>query len=68
MVLVDEPFPFLRERVGILLGAVRGFRAEGRAVLLVDPASRAWPLVDRVLAMYLGEHVAEGTAEEVMQQ
>ncbi|HKT90778.1 MAG TPA: ATP-binding cassette domain-containing protein, partial [Paraburkholderia sp.] len=43
-------------------------RAEGRAVLLVDHNVKSLSaLADRVLAMYLGEHVAEGTAEEVMQ-
>ena len=46
---------------------IRGFRAEGRAVLLVDHNVKSLAaLADRVLAMYLGEYVAEGTAEEVM--
>jgi branched-chain amino acid transport system ATP-binding protein len=46
---------------------IREFRDEGRAVLLVDHNVRSVAaLVDRALAMYLGERIAEGTAEEVM--
>nr|HET7859857.1 ATP-binding cassette domain-containing protein [Caldimonas sp.] len=46
---------------------IREFREEGRAVLLVDHNVKSVAaLVDRVLAMYLGERIAEGTAAEVM--
>jgi len=46
---------------------IDGFRKDGRAVLLVDHNVKSVAaLVDRVLAMYLGEHIAEGTADEVM--
>ena len=42
-------------------------RDDGRAVLLVDHNVKSVArLVDRVLAMYVGERIAEGTAEEVM--
>src|SRR6202051_3954166 len=69
VVLVDEPFAGLNAVESESFAAlIRGFRAEGRAVLLVDHNVKSLAaLVDRVLAMYLGEHVAEGTAEEVMQ-
>ncbi len=67
VVLVDEPF------AGLTSGEVRsfseliaGFRAHGHAVLLVDHNVKSVAaLVDRVFAMYLGERIAEGTAEEV---
>jgi ABC-type branched-subunit amino acid transport system ATPase component len=69
VVLVDEPFAGLTaSEVGIFSDLIRGFREEGRAVLLVDHNVKGVAaLVDRVLAMYLGERVAEGTADEVMQ-
>lgn len=68
VVLVDEPFAGLTANESESFAAlIRGFRAEGRAVLLVDHNVKSMAaLADRVLAMYLGEHVAEGTAEEVM--
>lgn len=68
VVLVDEPFAGLTAAESEVFAAlIRGFRAEGRAVLLVDHNVKSLAaLADRVLAMYLGEHVAEGTAEEVM--
>ena len=68
VVLVDEPFAGLTAaEVGAFADLIRGFRDEGRAVLLVDHNVKSVAaLVDRVLAMYLGEYVAEGTAEEVM--
>jgi ABC-type branched-subunit amino acid transport system ATPase component len=68
VVLVDEPF------AGLTAGEVKdfsdlicGFRDEGRAVLLVDHNVKSVAaMVDRVMALYLGETIAEGTAEEVM--
>ncbi len=42
-------------------------RDDGRAVLLVDHNVKSVArLVDRVIAMYVGERIAEGTADEVM--
>ena len=71
VVLVDEPFAGLtrrRDRVPSPTSS-RGFRDEGRAVLLVDHNVKSVAaLVDRVLAMYLGERIAEGTADEVMRE
>ncbi|MEX3686998.1 ATP-binding cassette domain-containing protein [Paraburkholderia sp. BR14263] len=69
VVLVDEPFAGLTVAESEAFSElIRGFRAEGCAVLLVDHNVKSLSaLADRVLAMYLGEHVAEGTAEEVMQ-
>ncbi|MEI5996113.1 ATP-binding cassette domain-containing protein [Paraburkholderia bengalensis] len=68
VVLVDEPFAGLTvAESGAFSELIRGFRAEGRAVLLVDHNVKSLAaLADRVLAMYLGEHIAEGTAEDVM--
>ena len=68
VVLVDEPFAGLTSaEVTDFSELIASFRAEGHAVLLVDHNVKGVAaLVDRVLAMYLGEHVAEGTADEVM--
>jgi branched-chain amino acid transport system ATP-binding protein len=68
LVLVDEPFAGLTgSEVGAFSDLIRAFRAEGRAVLLVDHNVKSVAaLVDRAVAMYLGERIAEGTAAEVM--
>ena len=68
VVLIDEPFAGLTvAEVAALSELIRRLRDEGRAVLLVDHNVKSVAaLADRVLAMYLGEHVAEGTADEVM--
>jgi branched-chain amino acid transport system ATP-binding protein len=68
VVLVDEPFAGLTSgEVGAFSDLIAGFRAEGRAVLLVDHNVKSVAaLVDRALAMYLGEPIAEGTADAVM--
>ena len=68
VVLIDEPFAGLTAaEVGAFSQLIHGLREEGRAVLLVDHNVKSVAaLVDRVLAMYLGEGVAEGTAESVM--
>ncbi len=68
VVLVDEPFAGLTPaEVATFSGLIDGFRREGRAVLLVDHNVKSVAaLVDRVLAMYLGEWIAEGTADQVM--
>ncbi len=68
VVLVDEPFAGLTSgEVADFSELIGSFRAQGHAVLLVDHNVKSVAaLVDRVLAMYLGEQVAEGTADEVM--
>jgi ABC-type branched-subunit amino acid transport system ATPase component len=68
VVLVDEPFAGLTAaEVGAFSALIDGFRRDGRAVLLVDHNVKGVAaLVDRVLAMYLGERIAEGSAETVM--
>ncbi len=68
MVLVDEPFAGLTlTEVGTFSELIRSFRDEGRAVLLVDHNVKSVAaLVDRVLAMYLGEEIVTGRADEVM--
>jgi ABC-type branched-subunit amino acid transport system ATPase component len=67
VVLVDEPFAGLTSgEVAAFSELIAGFRDEGRAVLLVDHNVKSVAaLVDRVFAMYLGERIAEGTAEQV---
>ena len=68
LVLVDEPF------AGLTAGEVRdfseliaSFRHDGHAVLLVDHNVKGIAaLVDRAIAMYLGEYVAGGSAQEVL--
>jgi branched-chain amino acid transport system ATP-binding protein len=68
VVLVDEPFAGLTaSETQQFANLIRGFREEGRAVLLVDHNVKGVAaLVDRAIALYLGERIAEGTAEEVM--
>ena len=68
VVLVDEPFAGLTAgEVADFSALIDDFRRDGRAVLLVDHNVKSVAaLVDRVMAMYLGQHIAEGTAEEVM--
>jgi ABC-type branched-subunit amino acid transport system ATPase component len=68
VVLVDEPFAGLTAaEVADFSALIATFRAEGHAVLLVDHNVKGVAaLVDRVFAMYLGNRVAEGSAEEVM--
>jgi len=68
VVLVDEPFAGLTQaEVADFSRLIDGFREAGHAVLLVDHNVKSVAaLVDRVLAMYLGQTIAEGTADEVM--
>jgi branched-chain amino acid transport system ATP-binding protein len=68
VVLVDEPFAGLTLAESAPFSElIRSFRDEGRAVLLVDHNVKSVAaLVDRVLAMYLGEQIAPARAEEVM--
>ncbi|HMN73647.1 MAG TPA: ATP-binding cassette domain-containing protein [Rhodoblastus sp.] len=68
LVLVDEPFAGLTaSEVADFSALIREFRDEGAAVLLVDHNVKSVSaLVDRALAMYLGEWIAEGTPAEVM--
>jgi ABC-type branched-subunit amino acid transport system ATPase component len=68
VVLVDEPFAGLTApEVADFSNLIASFREEGHAVLLVDHNVRGVAaLSDRVLAMYLGEFITEGSAEDVM--
>jgi ABC-type branched-subunit amino acid transport system ATPase component len=67
VVLVDEPFAGLTSgEVDAFAQLIADFRSDGRAVLLVDHNVKSIAaLADRVFAMYLGERIAEGTADEV---
>jgi branched-chain amino acid transport system ATP-binding protein len=69
VVLIDEPFAGLTPtEIKTLSDLIRTLRDEGRAVLLVDHSVKSVAaLADRVIAMYLGERIAEGRADEVMQ-
>jgi branched-chain amino acid transport system ATP-binding protein len=69
VVLIDEPFAGLTTtEIRVFSDLIRTLRDEGRAVLLVDHSVKSVAaLADRVIAMYLGEHIAEGSADEVMQ-
>jgi len=68
VVLVDEPFAGLTGgEVKDFSDLIVSFRDEGRAVLLVDHNVKSVAaMVDRVLALYLGETIAQGSAAEVM--
>jgi len=68
VLLIDEPFAGLTStETAAFSDLICELRDDGRAVLLVDHNVKSVArLVDRVLAMYIGERIAEGTAEEVM--
>jgi branched-chain amino acid transport system ATP-binding protein len=68
VVLIDEPFAGLTAaEIKVFSDLIRTLRDEGRAVLLVDHSVKSVAaLADRVIAMYLGERIAEGSADEVM--
>jgi branched-chain amino acid transport system ATP-binding protein len=68
VVLVDEPFAGLTSReTAAFARLITELRNDGRAVLLVDHNVKSVSaLVDRVLAMVVGERIAEGSADEVM--
>jgi branched-chain amino acid transport system ATP-binding protein len=68
VLLIDEPFAGLTSaETAAFSDLICELRDDGRAVLLVDHNVKSVSrLVDRVLAMYVGERIAEGSAEEVM--
>jgi branched-chain amino acid transport system ATP-binding protein len=68
VLLIDEPFAGLTSaETGAFSELICELRDDGRAILLVDHNVKSVSrLVDRVLAMYVGERIAEGTADEVM--
>ena len=68
VLLIDEPFAGLTStETGAFSDLICELRDDGRAVLLVDHNVKSVSrLVDRVIAMYVGERIAEGSAEEVM--
>ena len=68
VLLIDEPFAGLTSKeTAAFSDLICELRDDGRAVLLVDHNVKSVArLVDRVLAMYVGERIAEGTADEVM--
>ncbi|HXT07713.1 MAG TPA: ATP-binding cassette domain-containing protein [Roseiarcus sp.] len=68
VVLVDEPFAGLTSReTAAFAELIAEMRRDGRAVLIVDHNVRSISsLADRVFAMYVGERIAEGSPEAVM--
>jgi branched-chain amino acid transport system ATP-binding protein len=68
VLLIDEPFAGLTPtETAAFSDLICELRDGGRAVLLVDHNVKSVAkLVDRVLAMYVGERIAEGSADEVM--
>jgi branched-chain amino acid transport system ATP-binding protein len=68
VLLIDEPFAGLTPKeTAAFSDLICELRDDGRAVLLVDHNVKSVArLVDRVIAMYVGERIAEGTSEEVM--
>jgi branched-chain amino acid transport system ATP-binding protein len=68
VVLIDEPFAGLTlAEIDTFSELIRALSSEDRAVLLVDHSVKSIAaLANRVLAMYLGEPVAEGKPDDVM--
>jgi branched-chain amino acid transport system ATP-binding protein len=68
VLLIDEPFAGLTSKeTAAFSDLICELRDDDRAVLLVDHNVKSVArLVDRVLAMYVGERIAEGSADEVM--
>jgi branched-chain amino acid transport system ATP-binding protein len=68
VLLIDEPFAGLTSKeTAAFSDLICELRDDGRAVLLVDHNVKSVArLVDRVLAMHVGERIAEGSADEVM--
>jgi ABC-type branched-subunit amino acid transport system ATPase component len=68
VLLVDEPFAGLtQQETAAFSELIAQLRDAGHAILLVDHNVKSVSrLVDRVLAMYVGERIAEGSADEVM--
>src|SRR6202142_3595114 len=68
VLLIDEPFAGLTSKeTAAFSDLICELRDDGRAVLPVDHNVKSVArLVDRVLAMYVGERIAEGRADEGM--
>jgi branched-chain amino acid transport system ATP-binding protein len=68
VLLIDEPFAGLTAKeTSAFSELICELRDDSRAVLLVDHNVKSVArMVDRVIAMYVGERIAEGSADEVM--
>jgi branched-chain amino acid transport system ATP-binding protein len=68
VLLIDEPFAGLTQKeTAAFSDLIAELRDAGHAILLVDHNVKSVArLVDRVLAMYVGEPIAHGSADEVM--
>jgi branched-chain amino acid transport system ATP-binding protein len=69
VVLIDEPFAGLTAReTASFATLIAEMRNDGRAVLIVDHNVKSISgLVDRIYAMHVGERIAEGAVQEVME-
>ena len=69
VVLIDEPFAGLTAReTASIATLIAEMRDDGRAVLIVDHNVKGISaLVDRIFAMHVGERIAEGAVQEVME-
>jgi len=67
LLLLDEPFGGVdRPSIDALIRLLAGLRSDGMTLLLIEHNLDAvHRLVDRVLAMHLGERIAEGTPQAV---
>ncbi len=67
VLLLDEPFAGLAPaEVKEFIDLIQSFRDQGHAIVLVDHNVKAVSgLVDRIVAMYLGEKIAEGPPDKV---
>jgi branched-chain amino acid transport system ATP-binding protein len=68
VLLIDEPFAGLtRQETEAFSELIAELRDDGHAILLIDHNVKSVAkLADRVLAMFVGEQIAEGSAEDVM--
>lgn len=68
VLLIDEPFAGLtRQETSAFSELIAELRHHGHAILLIDHNVKSVArLADRVLAMYVGEAIAEGSARDVM--
>ncbi len=69
VLLIDEPFAGLTQQETVAFSdLIAELRDDGHAILLIDHNVKSVArLVDRVLAMYVGEFITQGSADEVMQ-
>lgn len=67
LLLLDEPFAGLNQaEIRTLSEEIRNFRDEGVTIVVIDHNMKGlMPLVDRVVVINNGQHLATGTPEEI---